>query len=134
MPRWVLISRVSARVADDPELPLVQRTGHVQVTVTTSWAPLVINLALAVLPKDDDLLNIGSNIMRKRQGIDVMSSLREAILNRSSDDAYILSADKVTQAALERRETDAPTRVPQGMLNATAFFHSTTIWFSQETD
>lgn len=38
----------SVRVAHGRELPLVQRTGRVQVMVMTPWAPVVMDLALSV--------------------------------------------------------------------------------------
>lgn len=72
----------------------------------TPWAPVVIKLAPAVLPGDNGVLIIDSKSMREHLGIDAMSSLRHTVLNRSSDETYILSADQVVQAALDGRNAD----------------------------
>lgn len=56
-----------------------------------------------VLPGGDDVLFLpGLEATRERIGIDIMSSLRDAILHRTSEDADIMSADHVAQTALRR--------------------------------
>lgn len=95
--------RVSARVIDGYELlSLLQRTGQVKVTVMTPWMPVVNDLPLAAPPEDDDMLIIGSKSSRKRLGVDVMVGLRDNVLNGSSNNTNVISADQVAQAALDK--------------------------------
>lgn len=74
----------SVLVADGRELPPTRRTGRVCAAVMTPMAPVVIDLTLAGLPGDDVLFTIGAKRMRERFGIAFISSLYDAMLERSS--------------------------------------------------
>ena len=46
-----------------------------QVTLNAPRAPVVINLVLAVIPGEDDVLIVGNKTVKDRLGIDVMACL-----------------------------------------------------------
>lgn len=92
------------------EVLLVQHTGGVQVAVMTSWAPVVLGRALAVLREDDNVLIIGFKSLWERLLLAVMIILRADVLNRSSDDVDILSADQVPPVALNKRTVEVDLR------------------------
>lgn len=69
---------------------------------------MVIDLVLAFLPGDDDVLIVGSKTIRKCLRIDVVSSLRDtAVPTRSRKDRDVRSSDQVTSAALARLHAEA---------------------------
>lgn len=56
-----------------------------------SWVPVIIDLALAVVPRDGDALLIDPKTMRTRQGFDIISSLYETVLSRFGEDRRFVS-------------------------------------------
>ena len=53
-----------AKVADGRRVPIAERTGRLQITLVTPCAPVVICLALAVIPGSDNVLVIGEKTER----------------------------------------------------------------------
>lgn len=72
----------------------------------TSWAPVLIDLALAVYPGDDGESTIRSSGMTERLDLYVMSSLRDTVLRSSNKVKEVLSWDHITQGALGRRNAE----------------------------
>lgn len=61
-----------------------QYTGMLTVHVMTPWAPVVIRLAIAVLPGGVDLLILGSKTLRKQLNIDILGGLRAKVLGHGN--------------------------------------------------
>lgn len=70
----------SVEVANELQVPIGERTGKVQVTLATPWAPEVSTLALAIIPERDNVVNIGNKNLREPLGIDVMAGLEGTAL------------------------------------------------------
>lgn len=67
-------------VADGRGKTIFQQTGVLTAHLLTPWAPVVILLAVAVVPGGDGVLILGSKARREQLNIDEMESLRAKAL------------------------------------------------------
>ena len=65
-----------AKVADGRRMPIAERTWRLQITLVTPWVPVLICVALAVIPGSDNVLVVGNKTLRERPELDVVSDLK----------------------------------------------------------
>ena len=66
-------------LADGRAVQIERHTSSLTATIMTPWAPVTIRLALVVMPGEDDLLILGSKMLREKVSIDVMKQLRDTV-------------------------------------------------------
>ena len=64
-------------LADGRAVPIERQTCSLTAAIMTPWAPVIIWLALAVMPEEDNLLILRSKTLREKLSIDVMKQLRD---------------------------------------------------------
>ena len=99
---YPMTKTAKARVADGRELAIKNQTRRMNVTILTPWAPVEVTLSLAVLPGIDDVLIIGSKSMRERLGVEIMASLKDSIVRKTSDRS--ISPDEMAEVAVATKE------------------------------